>query len=94
MDEGVLVALTSITNLALGGYLPQELQTHLCGGKQVPLLKKDCGIRPLVVGECLRAIIAKAEPSKWLKKPRRCNHSRSASGERAHGSSITGSHER
>ena len=26
----------------------------------MPLTKKDSGIRPLVVGECLRAIIAKA----------------------------------
>ena len=32
VDEGVLDALTSITNVALGGYLPQELQTYLCGG--------------------------------------------------------------
>ena len=60
MDEGVLDALMSITNLALGGYLPQEMQTYLCGVKLVPLPKKDGGIRPLVVDECLRAIIAKA----------------------------------
>jgi hypothetical protein len=58
--EGVLAALTVITNQALCGYLPQELQSYLCGGKLVPLRKKDGGIRPLVVGECLRAIIAKA----------------------------------
>ena len=60
VDEGVLAALTVITNQALSGYLPQELQTYICGGKLVPLTKKDGGIRPLVVGECLRAIIAKA----------------------------------
>ena len=59
VDE-VLEAFTTITNLALGGYLPQELQSYICGGKLVPLRKKDSGIRPLVVGECLRAIIAKA----------------------------------
>ena len=33
VDQGVLTALTTIVNLALCGYLPQELQSYICGGK-------------------------------------------------------------
>ena len=59
VDEGVLDALTSITNLALGGYLqPQNCRFR---DKLVPLLKKDSDLRQLVVGERLPAIFAKAE---------------------------------
>ena len=48
-----------LTNVALSGYLPVSIRPYFCGGRLVPINKKDAGIRPLVVGECLRAIIAK-----------------------------------
>ena len=50
-------SLTSIIVLPLEGSLPECQRPYLCGGQVVPLLKKDRGIRPLVVGECLRALI-------------------------------------
>ena len=52
--------LTKFTNLSASGYFPSPIQAHLCGGRLVPLNKKDSGIRPLVVGETLRAVVAKA----------------------------------
>ena len=52
-------ALTRVVNCALAGDLAPRLRPFLCGGRLVPLKKKDGGIRPLVVGESLRAIIAK-----------------------------------
>ena len=39
--------------------MPPERQPYLCGGRLIPLNKKDSGIRPLVVGEILRALVAK-----------------------------------
>ena len=58
-DDSLVDALTRVVNCALAGDLAPELRPFLCGGRLVPLLKKDGGIRPLVVGECLRAVIAK-----------------------------------
>ena len=51
--------LTKIVNLCIAGYLPQELQEHFCGGRLIPLNKKDAGIRPIVVGEFLRELTSK-----------------------------------
>ena len=56
---GVLNMLRKVVNLALGGYLCPAVQTYLCGGRLIPLNKKDGGIRPLVVRELLRAIVSK-----------------------------------
>ena len=58
-DDSLVDALTRVVNCALAGDLAPELRPFLCGGRLVPLLKKDGGIRPLVVGERLRAVIAK-----------------------------------
>ena len=55
----VLDDITKFVNTCLSGYLPEELQAFLCGGRLIPLNKKDEGIRPLVVGKVLRAIVAK-----------------------------------
>ena len=55
----VLASLAKFANACLAGYLPPEIQPYLCGGRLVPLRKKDEGIRPLVIGELLRAIAAK-----------------------------------
>ena len=52
--------LTKLANIALGGGLPPDLQPFFCSGRLVPINKKDERIRPLVVGECHRAVIAKA----------------------------------
>ena len=56
---GALDILTKFVNISLGGYLPPELQAYLCGGRLIPLIKKDGGVRPLVVGETLRALVSK-----------------------------------
>ena len=55
----MLASLAKFVNACLAGYLPPEIQPYLCGGRLVPLRKKDEGIRPLVIGELLRAIAAK-----------------------------------
>jgi len=59
VEAELLEALTLLTNLAVSGRLPLPLQPFLCGGRLVPVLKKDNGIRPIVVGELLRSLIAK-----------------------------------
>ena len=51
-----LTLLTGFVNQSLNGYLPPDLQPCLCGGRLIPLIKKDSGVRPLVVGELLRAL--------------------------------------
>ena len=60
VEPALLSGLTALSNTALSGYLPHSLQPILCGGRLVPVRKKDGGIRPIVVGEVLRAVIAKA----------------------------------
>jgi hypothetical protein len=39
---------------------PPTLRQHFCGGRVVPLRKKDDGVRPLVIGETLRLIVGKS----------------------------------
>jgi len=56
----LLEALTAYVNLSLSGTLPTELAAFVCAGRLIPLRKKDDSIRPLVVGECMRALTAKA----------------------------------
>ena len=46
-------------NFCIAGYLPQCLQAFLCSGRLIPLNKKDRGVRPIVVGEYLRALVSK-----------------------------------
>ena len=59
VESAVLAPLTALVNLALAGALPTKLQPFWCGGRLVPLLKKDNGLRPLVVGELIRALCSK-----------------------------------
>ena len=54
-----LDTLTKFANLCVAGYLPTELQEFFCGGRLIPLNKKDSGIRPIVVGEFLRGMVSK-----------------------------------
>ena len=58
-DDDLVDALTRLVNLALNGDLHTDLRRILCGGRLVPLLKKDNRIRPLVFWEVLRFIICK-----------------------------------
>ena len=58
-DDAVIDGMTRVVNCALPGELSSCLRPFLCGGRLVPLKKKDGSIRPLIVGEVLRAIIAK-----------------------------------
>ena len=60
VEEGLLEAFTLLANSAISGRLPLSLQPYLCGGRLIPVRKKDGGIRPIVVGEVLRSLIAKA----------------------------------
>ena len=41
-----LDALTKFSNLCGSGYLPPELQEYFCGGRLIPLNKKDSSIPP------------------------------------------------
>ena len=54
----ILSTLTQFAN-SIMGYFPSELQPFLCGGRLIPLRKKDGGIRPLVVIELLRSLVSK-----------------------------------
>ena len=60
VEETLLVALSRLTNLAISGGLSPAIQPYLCGGRLVPLNKKDNRLRPVVVGETLRSLFAKA----------------------------------
>ena len=51
--------MTAFVNQSLNGYLPRILQPYMCGGRLIPIIKKDGGVRPLVVGEFLRALVSK-----------------------------------
>ena len=51
--------ITKFTNLCIAGYLPHELQEFFCGGRLIPLNKKDQGLRPVVVGEFFRSLVSK-----------------------------------
>ena len=55
-----LVALSiGFAQQAVSGNLPKHLARWLCAGRAIPLKKKGGGIRPLVVGETLRAVVSK-----------------------------------
>jgi len=60
VGEQLLTTLAELVKLLTAGRLSPQLQPILCGGRLIPLLKKDAGVRPIVIGECLRAIAAKA----------------------------------
>ena len=59
IEDRVLDPLREFCSAALNGTLPAALQPFLCAGTLVPLKKKDKGLRPLVVGEFLRALVGK-----------------------------------
>ena len=56
---GLLKALARLTQLWVGGNLPQEHATAWCGATLVPLRKADGGVRPVAIGETLRRLVGK-----------------------------------
>jgi hypothetical protein len=58
VGEKVLEALTRFVNTVAFGGCSRSLAGMLCAGRVVPLEKKGGGIRPLVVGESLRNLVA------------------------------------
>jgi hypothetical protein len=58
VGDSFLDALTKFVNAVAFGRAPDEVAGLLCAGRVVPLRKKDGGIRPLVVGETLRNLVA------------------------------------
>ena len=51
--------MARLAQRAIAGDLPMSLARWICRGRGVPLRKKDGGVRPLVVGEVIRAAISK-----------------------------------
>ena len=54
-----LTLFTDVINLFLSARVPLEINQLLVSGKLVPILKKDGGIRPVVVGEVFRRLLSK-----------------------------------
>ena len=50
---------TFFINMFLSSRIPQDLSALVVSGSLVPILKKDGGIRPVVVGEVIRRLISK-----------------------------------
>jgi hypothetical protein len=51
--------LTNLINFFLTGNVPSEISSIMVSGTLVPVLKKDGGIRPIVVGEVIRRLVSK-----------------------------------
>ena len=59
LKNELVALLCSFTQVAISGKIPPSLAPWLCGGRAIPLRKKDGSIRPLVVGEVLRASVSR-----------------------------------
>jgi hypothetical protein len=57
--ERALRALTKLCNFLLSGQLPSEICHLLYGASSYALHKKDGGIRPIAIGNCLRRLTSK-----------------------------------
>ena len=55
----LLAAITSLVNILMDGTIPTEIRPFFFGGRLIALLKKGGGIRPIVVGLCLRRVASK-----------------------------------
>jgi len=55
----LLTALTSFINLIATHGVPESIKAIFFGGRLIALKKKDGGIRPIVVGLCLRRLVSK-----------------------------------
>jgi hypothetical protein len=58
-QKNFLEAFTKFINRFLSGKVPSGIATLLVSGTLVPIIKKDGGIRPIVVGEVIRRLISK-----------------------------------
>ena len=54
LKESFLETLRRFIAMVLSGVCPRSCARHFNSGKLIPLNKKDCSIRPIVVGETLR----------------------------------------
>lgn len=59
VSDDLLRVITSFVGCAVGGRIPAEIARWLCTGRVVPCCKKDGGLRPVVVGEVLRAVVSR-----------------------------------
>ena len=59
--SALLEALVRFAKTATSGELHPTAVPFLCAARLVPLKKKDGGVRPIAIGECLRRVAAK-----WL----------------------------
>jgi Reverse transcriptase (RNA-dependent DNA polymerase) len=57
--QGLLKAVTALTNLLLAGTCPQELRPILFGGTLFALKKSSGGLRPIVIGYLWRRLASK-----------------------------------
>jgi hypothetical protein len=57
--QQALRALTKLCNFLLSGQLPSEICHLLYAGSLCVLHKKDGGIRPIAIGNCLRRLTSK-----------------------------------
>jgi hypothetical protein len=57
--QQALRALTKLCNFLLSGQLPSEICHLLYGASLCALYKKDGGIRPIAMGNCLRRLTSK-----------------------------------
>ena len=57
--QSFIAEFTSFINMFLSNRTPVELSALVVSGSLVPILKKDGGIRPVVVGEVFRRLISK-----------------------------------
>jgi len=51
--------LTALVNVLASGSAPLQIQPFLAGASLVALPKRDGGVRPVAVGECLRRLVGK-----------------------------------
>jgi hypothetical protein len=58
-DQCFVAEFTKFINLFLSAQVPSEIASIMVSGTLVPVLKKDGGIRPIVVGEVIRRLISK-----------------------------------
>ena len=57
----LLDALVRFAKAAAGGCIHPAAMPYLCAARLIPVRKKDGGVRPIAVGECLSRVAAK-----WL----------------------------
>ena len=57
--DQMLTSLSHVVKILLDGRAPQAIQCELAGATLVAIPKKDGGLRPIAVGECIRRLAGK-----------------------------------